>query len=790
MPGKKRAAPKLPTPNGKQASIAETRPNPPPIGAVEDDSETDDDDQLVAYAPPNPNPPTVLAVPPAIAIPKPLAPASLKKAAAAPAKPVPGRRKKPAATPAGPTEAELALKNAALDVLNDVPKKEVAAAVAPAKAPIVIDIDDEIVPYMPLGPQKRVAVKKEPGLEIKPPAATATAIPPASSSLSAGEEGTMAPAAVTQSSPVLKTPPQKKPMAVAAVRDPLLDLAGPMPPPGSKSSFASPKQVESAMGARDRRAATAARDTAFRSVKNQAGLAGIEGTGLFLNSFPLSSIAELFRSEADAAASAAAAAASSSTQAPIEPHHQDLRRFNTGLDKFASGAMAMRAYNMQQKAAEFHGPPAQEYRYPLTSAHVRDSLVAPHSELSGCNSSSCIGTSCEERFTLVEYLTPAQLEHWRRTRCVPTGDRRLGMCYLCMLRIECATAGLAACGQFNIEVGPEFYHMVNMPGGYVPEAMDTNAMSGHCAGVTAPFRRFSTADYVHQVRPMWVLKRTSHSAGEGPREWAKQNIKGYGERASLIYNAAPCPSTPNSSSAVSAVAYSNLPSCEDLIFRAMVPESKLTQRKTEDLCLAQEQSPSMGGWQVSLREFFGGPALMPETIDVCTPAASTQEMILSLTFADPPVALGRLVAMVIASGDNLSMVLERMGFTLAGMEFLKLGADSRSRFQASKPFGDHLLFYMMCARLNETVRLLSFDVPPVEIGGDVLAPSGAMIALMANHGIRRRMTDYHYAMRPIIEYYEKAMKNQQSFDDSKMFQTNPASGLLLYIELRPMPPPT
>lgn len=562
------------------------------------------------------------------------------------------------------------------------------------------------------------------------------------------------------------------------------------------------------MGARDRRAATAAKDGAFRSEKHQTGLAGIESTGLFLNSFPLSSIVDLFKNElppgastiapvgeanfADGSSSASAAGGglSSSAHAQIEPFHQDLKRFNTGLDKFVSGGMAKRAYEMQQKAFQMHGPPVSEYRYPITSQHVRDSLRAPHSELSMCNSANCTGLYFEKGFTMVEYLKPAQLEHFHRTRKPPIPSERVGMCYPCMLRLSGTQVGLAASGQFAANVYIEFYHMVNMPGGYVPEAMDVNAMSGHCAGVVTPLRRLTVSEYVYQPAEMYVLKRDSALGGDGQMSWVKQEVKGYAERADLIYGAAPCPSPPNANNATMAVAYSKLPSCEDLIFNAMVGKSKLIRRSAYELCVAQETSVSMGGWQIKLRDFFGGEVLMPEWVDVCSPAATTQEMIWSLIFADPAVALARLVAMVVSSGGNMSVVLDRMSLNLAGLEFLRLGGDTRSRFQASKPFGDHLLFYLMCARLNETSRLLSHEVPPVETGGDVLNPSGSVVALMANHGIKRRIADYHYAMRPIISYYTRAMSSQQSFDDAKMFQTNPVSGLLLYIELRPMPAPT
>jgi len=399
----------------------------------------------------------------------------------------------------------------------------------------------------------------------------------------------------------------------------------------------------------------------------------------------------------------------------------------------------------------------------IDSHHVSQMLVAPYGPFPPCASPVCFGLQLPGKFALRQYSTPAQMAHYHATGQAVLNEG--GVCYLCLLAYSITLAAVA---------GPHtlpFFHLVNAPGGYVPDAMHPSVMGD---GIMHPVRRLLLTDYVACSAPVYDVDEFD-SDGIA-RQWSRLEVSGYGERASLLFGMANMPVPRTAGHPTPIVGVSAALSCEHVLLRRILPRAVTAEIALEQLIAYSQHTQQLA---VPLATTLGG-IVAPGQLMVPAAGATVQQRIWLLTFLPLPEARAALLAMVRASGDWLGVA--RTHLLMPTM----FGAPHADDIEINLRLSTHMLLYLTLARMHEIDRLLTDGATehgPVEIGS-----VDAVHTMLALTGIADQLRAYKRALQPLHDEIVRRVAAAAPVDDAYWWAATPGGDLLPYLRWAPAPP--
>lgn len=490
---------------------------------------------------------------------------------------------------------------------------------------------------------------------------------------------------------------------------------------------------------------------------------------LFAGARPISDLLTQFRRVgADETIVMPPSSSSASASAASAPHAHPLTEPDlTAHDhRLFTTIIAERVLDMAKRVAAATPDPSALEHYVMDAAHVHSVMCEPYGTFGTCISNMCVGRSLSGGYALMQYVTPRQLARYHATGVIPRAEEQTRMCYLCILEVIATAADLCVSSQAGgrtLQV--PFFHLVNAPGGYVPEAMHASTRRQPSGGVTHPFRRVDLTDYVAHDREVWIPAQ--FEAGE-VAAWQRRVVRGYGERATLLYNAAHrVPAVSTISAPVEVIAVSASPPCESILAAKLLPSGGVfapigvSVEHLDRVAVTQFHLPpspsvckTLGGRPVAPVEVFATPSAVATPADVTT----------ALSLCPLPEARARLLAMVAAEAGDWQRVARR--YTLLPTLFRTVPMDAAAAIERDYAFLRHLVLYLLLARINELSRLLAaVDTTPV--------------------AAREQLIDYLSALGPLLEFYRDRMARRLAVEDTVLWDDTVA-----WLDLAPAPKPT
>lgn len=459
---------------------------------------------------------------------------------------------------------------------------------------------------------------------------------------------------------------------------------------------------------------------------------------------------------------------------------------------------------MMSLATEPVGANVERRVYPMSGYDVAMVLGERFGGLTCCTSARCEGVALGG-WPLMAYLSPDELRQYFMSGELPPADQRHTLCYLCLLKLLNATVSmLAAAAEQTVgdrRLRLPFYHVQNVPGGYVAEAMNDATQCMPAGGLTLPLRRYCRTDYVlteRQVRVPTLFDEQRRRA----TQWTTQTIRCYAERAQLFY------ATPDSTRpACAQLPYDTITApaivaCEDLLARRFLPSSVAAAAMQEcALDELEQMSRALGCGALPVQLTLGGQ-LAPSCVAVLRSDTALQELaapqqtrLLALICCDLAVARARVLHAVAASLNDWTQAFQRCGLLppLASRSAENNSKENKQNDDAALlsglPYSSHVLCYLLEARWRELGRWLaepdarSLDVLPLTAAADPLASA------LAAPGVRDQVREYRRSLMPLRQWMRQRREQDLPLNDTEWFACDRQNPVCVYLRLRPAPPP-
>jgi hypothetical protein len=437
---------------------------------------------------------------------------------------------------------------------------------------------------------------------------------------------------------------------------------------------------------------------------------------------------------------------------PHEPGNDDAL-----LSDFIAGRIAAMAPLLPSDAVP---PPVA-----IDAAHVRAMLTRPFGVFQRCASVCCVGHRLPGNYALRQYISPAQLAHYHATGLAPEFVDG-GVCYLCMLSFGIVLA----------ETGSPlpFFHLVNSPGGYVPEAMHPSIAGD---GQRFPVRRLSLDDYVEM--PATVFQPEQHGPDGVATQWSALEVAGYSERIELLFGAAHLPVPRTAGAPRNIVGVGGAPPCEAVLMRNVLDKAAAIETRVDRI--AEAAGHTLGVWQPSLALTLGG-VVAPPTVYVPAERAPLQQRVWLLTLAPLPEARAALLYLVLAAGNNWLDVVRELRLMPS-----QLGVERARDIEVRCPIAKHMLLYLVLARCAELDRMLADGA--AELGGPALGRPDALRAVLAQPGVPTQLRAYRLALQPLRDELMRRFElgDGAPLADTYWWSPEDSAELLPYLRWAPAP---
>lgn len=399
----------------------------------------------------------------------------------------------------------------------------------------------------------------------------------------------------------------------------------------------------------------------------------------------------------------------------------------------------------------------------LDAAHVRTLLTEPYGSFAACSSPMCMGMRLPGGFPLRQYTTPAQMAHYHATGQAPRDTTR-GVCYLCHLSYAIAATAI------DTTVSLPFFHAVNVPGGYVADALQQS-----CKGLLHPIRRFMPSEY-HPTM-VGVYEAVSFDQSNIVTEWTQLDVRGYWEDATLLFGTDQLPIARTIASPCPYVAAPALPSCEAVICRKLCAPGM-------DIEFSYIDSTSTNVFKLPLRlaATLGGIAA-PPAIEVPADSASPQQYVWALTLRPLPESRAILLYLVACVGAHSWLGVARM-YNLMPTQ-AATPVELAGRIERDYPLRTHMVLYLTLARCAEIDRLLA---PGASEFGGVADGVDAVHAALATPGVVDQLRAYRDALQPLHALLLHRINNGQPVSDEYWWAPD-GTELLPWLRWMPVPPP-
>lgn len=431
------------------------------------------------------------------------------------------------------------------------------------------------------------------------------------------------------------------------------------------------------------------------------------------------------------------------TVAPAASLHEHAERVPLpDAHRLAADFVAQRVVDM---AVLIDSPAAPDI---LDAAYVQTLLTEPYGNFAPCINSLCIGLDMPGRFPLRQYVSPAHAAHYHATGRLPP-ELAGGVCYLCHLSIAIVVAELGGAALLP------FFHAVNVPGGYVPAALQPAAIGD---GMLHPIRRLLLTDYV--LGSTTVHEVAAYDAGGVVSEWTQVDVRGYRELATLLFGTNNLLVPRTNASPHPLVAAPELPSCEAVICRKLCAPGEAVSFDYLDttsrtvFCLPVRLATTLGG------------ITAPPSIEVPAAGASGEQMRYALMLRPLPEARAILMNLVARAANNWMAVARQHGLmpprTLA----------QAGRIELELPLRTHMLLYLVLARYDDIGRML------IEEG----------LALVQTLGALEQLGVYREALQPLRDEMLRRVDAGEPVDDAYWWSPD-GTDLLPWLRWMPRPPP-
>ena len=479
---------------------------------------------------------------------------------------------------------------------------------------------------------------------------------------------------------------------------------------------------------------------------------------------------------AAASSSSAAAAADDNThtiQAPISTQYNQ---------ELMSRYIAERVVEMSGMVSQMCPSPSAHRRCAFDAAYVRRLLSEPYAGFASCTNQACLGYSLPGRFALMALVMPDQMQHFDATGQLPAHQEP--MCYLCTLSMLTTAVDLAASCKAGLRtINAPFFHPINAPGGYLPHAMHRSAMFESTVPITHPIRHVNTNEYVADERTVYVPTKFSQET-TWVTEWEQRTIRGYSERADLMFGSDYVPAITQVSAPICIVGVGELPPCERVLADKFLPGQSYSV-----VPLSSVENASLNVMHLSLPLVLtlGGANRASNMLQVALPGSHPQDSLWMLCWCDLMVARARIIHMTNSAGGNHDSVARTLGLLPTMHKHFQM--ESPQSIQVRYSFKLHLVFYLLLTRLNEIARLLAWkekgarqmDPPPQRGERDKVEQA------MTKVGVEMQLKAYQASLQPMLEFFLERMKSGGAIDDTVFFM--PGSRVLRVFELRPSPSP-
>jgi len=399
----------------------------------------------------------------------------------------------------------------------------------------------------------------------------------------------------------------------------------------------------------------------------------------------------------------------------------------------------------------------------LDVGHVAAMLTAPYGPFVACASPTCLGLRLPGQFALRQYSTPAQMAHYHATGQAQVVDH--GVCYVCLLAYSIVVASVAGAATLP------FFHLVNAPGGYVPDAMHPSAIGD---SLLHPVRRLHLPDYVLCTARVFDVDEYDRGVA---KQWSQLEVAAYSERAALIFGTTTMPVPRTADQPVAVIGLSTALSCEHVLLRRFaLPGASLGEIDTQTVADYAQHTAQL---PVSLALTLGGVCAPPKLV-VPSAAATLQQRIWLLTLLPLPEARAALLYLVRTSGDWLGVARAHM---LMPTQF---GAPHADEIEIGYRLGTHMLLYLVLARVHELDRLLgdgAAEYGPVELGRP-----DAVRTVLALPGIVDQLRAYRRSLQPLHDEMVRRVGADLPVDDAYWWTPDRLGNLLPYLRLAPAPP--